>query len=195
MSKQIPNLEELIERIVLSPQEIEGIIFEQSKRAYNYIINNNLSELTMITVQNGAAVYAANLKSQILKLLDKENYSLKIINDEIKIKSYKGTKSGNIQVIKDIKTSINNKFILVAEDIQDTGKTLDFLYNHLKTKNPKEIRFSVFIKRKTGYLKNYHVDVGLYTFSDGWFIGYGLDYYNHYRNLPYLAQIKDEYKI
>ena len=190
----IPDIDELIERIVFSEKEIDFIVGEQAKRAVKYIERFNMHELVYIVVKNGAKPYADKLKKQILEQLEIKNYKLDIIEDDITLSSYKGTKSGDIILIEDIKNDIKNKFILVVEDIEDSGKTLDFLYRHFSAKSPNWIRFSVFLKRRAGYSREITVDIGAYSTSNKWFIGFGLDYFGHYRELPYLAEIKDKYQ-
>jgi len=190
----IPDIDELIGRIVFSEKEIDFIVAEQAKRAVKYIERFNIHELVYIVVKNGAKPYADKLKEQILEQLETKNYELDIIDDEIFLSSYKGMKSGEIILKKDIRSDITNKFLLVIEDIEDSGKTLDFLYRHFSAKSPKWIRFSVFLKRRAGYSREITIDIGAYSTSNKWFIGFGLDYFEHYRELPYLAEIKDKYQ-
>jgi|GEM_PF-3228156 len=194
MLEQIPEVKELIERIVFTEKEINGICDEQTKRALNYILSNNQDKMTMIIVKNGAIPYANMLKLKIIEALKIINYQLTTVDDDIIIKSYKGTQGGKIKVLEDIKTDIANKIVLVVEDIYDSGKTIDFLHQHILSKKPRNICFSIFMKRKFGYITDYLIDVGAYTQSKGWFVGFGLDYFEHYRELPYLAEIKDIYR-
>ena len=111
------------------------------------------------------------------------------------ISSYEGTNStGNMVVKRDIGSDIKGRHVLILEDIYDTGNSLDFTYNHLLAKEPASLKICTFLdkpeRRKPGItLKPDYVG---YTVPNEFVVGYGLDYNEHYRNLPYIGVLKPE---
>ena len=111
------------------------------------------------------------------------------------ISSYAGTTStGNMEVKRDISSNIKGRHVLILEDIYDTGNSLDFTYRHLLAKEPASLKICTFLdkpaRRKPGItLKPDYVG---YTVPNEFVVGYGLDYNEHYRNLPYIGVLKPE---
>lgn len=111
------------------------------------------------------------------------------------ISSYEGTTStGNMVVKRDIGSDIKGRHVLILEDIYDTGSSLDFTYRHLLSKEPASLKICTFLdkpeRRKPGItLKPDYVG---YTVPNEFVVGYGLDYNEHYRNLPYIGVLKPE---
>lgn len=111
------------------------------------------------------------------------------------ISSYEGaTSTGNMVVKRDIGSDIKGRHVLILEDIYDTGSSLDFTYRHLLSKEPASLKICTFLdkpeRRKPGItLKPDYVG---YTVPNEFVVGYGLDYNEHYRNLPYIGVLKPE---
>lgn len=111
------------------------------------------------------------------------------------ISSYEGTTStGSMVVKRDIGSDIKGRHVLILEDIYDTGNSLDFTYRHLLSKEPASLKICTFLdkpeRRKPGItLKPDYVG---YTVPNEFVVGYGLDYNEHYRNLPYIGVLKPE---
>ena len=111
------------------------------------------------------------------------------------ISSYEGaTSTGNMVVKRDIGSDIKGRHVLILEDIYDTGSSLDFTYRHLLSKEPASLKICTFLdkpeRRKPGItLKPDYVG---YTVPNEFVVGYGLDYTEHYRNLPYIGVLKPE---
>ena len=111
------------------------------------------------------------------------------------ISSYAGTAStGNMEVKRDISSDIKGRHVLILEDIYDTGNSLDFTYRHLLSKEPASLKICTFLdkpeRRKPGItLKPDYVG---YTVPNEFVVGYGLDYNEYYRNLPYIGVLKPE---
>ena len=111
------------------------------------------------------------------------------------ISSYAGTTStGKMEVKRDISSDIQGRHVLILEDIYDTGNSLDFTYRHLLSKNPASLKICTFLdkpeRRKPGItLKPDYVG---YRVPNEFVVGYGLDYNEHYRNLPYIGVLKPE---
>ena len=111
------------------------------------------------------------------------------------ISSYAGTDStGNMVVRRDVSADIRGRHVLILEDIYDTGNSLDFTYRHLLAKEPASLKICTLLdkpeRRKPGItLKPDYVG---FTIPNAFVVGYGLDYNEHYRNLPYVGILKPE---
>ena len=111
------------------------------------------------------------------------------------ISSYQGTNStGNMIVRKDVTQDIKGRHVVILEDIYDTGSSLDFTYKHLMAKEPASLKICTLLdkpeRRKPGItLQPEYVG---YVIPNAFVVGYGLDYNEHYRNLPYIGILKPE---
>lgn len=110
------------------------------------------------------------------------------------ISSYVGTNSGAMQVRQDISADIRGRHVLILEDIYDTGTSLDFTYRHLLAKEPASLKICTLLdkpeRRKAGI--TLQPDYTGFTIPNAFVVGYGLDYNEHYRNLPYIGILKPE---
>lgn len=111
------------------------------------------------------------------------------------ISSYSGTESsGKVQIKKDVSTDLTGRHVVILEDIFDTGTSLDFTYHHLLSKNPASLKICTLLDKP----ERRRPDVTLqadyvgFTIPDAFVVGYGLDYNEHYRNLPYIGVLKSE---
>lgn len=111
------------------------------------------------------------------------------------ISSYSGTNStGEMIVRQDLSANIEGRHVLILEDIYDTGNSLDFVYKYLMSKNPASLKICTLLdkpeRRKEGItLKPEYVG---FTIPNEFVVGYGLDYNEHYRNLPFVGVLKPE---
>ena len=111
------------------------------------------------------------------------------------VSSYAGTSTtGNMVVKRDISADITGRHVLILEDIFDTGTSLNFIYNHLKSKGAASVKICTLLdkpsRRKPGItLKADYVG---FEVPNAFVVGYGLDYNEHYRNLPYVGVLKPE---
>ena len=110
----------------------------------------------------------------------------------MKVSSYgKGTETtGNVELKIDLSTNIENKNVIIVEDILDTGYTLNYLYDYLKSKNPKTLKICVLLDKKERRKKEIKVDYVGFEIENKFVVGYGLDYADKYRNLPYVGYIE-----
>jgi hypoxanthine phosphoribosyltransferase len=111
------------------------------------------------------------------------------------ISSYEGTEStGQMVVKRDVSENVEGRHVLILEDIYDTGNSLSFTYNHILSKNPASLKICTLLdkpeRRKPGItlVPDY---VG-FTIPNEFVVGYGLDFNEHYRNLPYVGVLKPE---
>ncbi len=141
-------------------------------------------ELIVIAILKGAFIFCADLVRQLT--LEK----VKV--DFLRAASYGSgtTSSEEVKLIKDIDIDIKGKHVLIVEDIVDTGLTLSFLVEHMRLRKPRSVRICTMIDKKERRQTDVTVDYACHTVSEGFLIGYGLDYAEDYRNLPSLYHLK-----
>ena len=111
-----------------------------------------------------------------------------IIFEFIEVSSYEGTEStGKVTLHKDIKQSIEGKDVIIVEDIVDTGRTLDFLLEHLKSKNPNSVKIATLLSKPSRRVIELNVDYIGFQIEDKFVIGFGLDDNQNLRNLSYIG--------
>jgi len=102
------------------------------------------------------------------------------------------TSSGVVKITKDLDVSIEGKNVLVIEDIIDSGRTLSYLLQNLKTRNPKSLRLCTLLDKPDRRVVDVAVDYVGFEIPDEFVVGYGLDYAQKYRNLPYIGYVEIE---
>ena len=114
-----------------------------------------------------------------------------VIFEFIEVSSYKVTEStGTVTLHKDIKNSIEGKDVIIVEDIVDTGRTIDFLLEHLKEKKANSIKIATLLSKPSRRVIELNVDYIGFKIDDKFVVGYGLDYDQNLRNLPYIGYIE-----
>jgi len=104
-----------------------------------------------------------------------------------------GTKSsGVVKISKDLDVSIEGKNVIVIEDIIDSGRTLSYLLENLRTRNPKTLRLCTLLDKPERRVVDVNVDYVGFEIPDEFVVGYGLDYDQKYRNLPYVGYVEIE---
>ena len=107
------------------------------------------------------------------------------------VSSYEGMEcTGKVKINKDIRNSIEGKDVIIVEDIIDTGRTLTFLLEYLKQKNPNSIKIATMLSKPSRRIKELDVNYIGFAIDDKFVVGYGLDYNEKYRNLPYIGYIE-----
>ena len=112
--------------------------------------------------------------------------------DFMSVSSYGGetTSSGIVRIVKDLDTPIEGKNVLIAEDIIDTGRTLAYLMEYLKQRKPKSLKLCTLLDKPDRRVSDVKVDYTGFEIPDEFVVGYGLDYDQRYRNLPYVGVIE-----
>ena len=139
----------------------------------------------MICVLRGAAFFFTDLCKEMDLLMDM---------DFIAASSYfKGTKStGAIRLDKDSNIDMEGRHVVIVEDIIDSGLTLEYLVKLFQTRNPKSITTVTLLDKDVNKPNRFHVDYYGFKIPDEFVVGYGLDYADYYRNLPYIGVLKEE---
>ena len=100
--------------------------------------------------------------------------------------------SGNVQILYDLTQDISEYHVVIVEDIIDTGRTLSAIIELLKDRNPLSLKLVTLLDKPDRRVTELHADYTLFTIPDYFVIGYGLDYGEYYRNLPYIAEFNAE---
>ena len=175
-------LEQDIERVLFSEEELNKRVSEIAAE-----INRDYAgkEPMLISVLRGSFVFMADLIRKI---------EVPCTIDFMSVSSYgKGTTStGQVQITKDLSDDIEGKDIIVVEDILDSGNTLSYLLELLRARKPASMKLCTLLDKPDRRVKEVHVDYSGFTIPDEFVVGYGLDYAEKYRNLPYIGILKPE---
>ena len=138
-------------------------------------------DLVFVGVLKGAAMFMIDLAKKV-----KNNVEFEFIE----VKSYEGKEStGKINLVQDLTEKIEGKNVIIIEDIIDTGRTLEYLKEHLSKFKPKTLKICVFLSKPSKRIIDMPVDYVGFLIEDKFIVGYGLDYNQKYRNLPYIGEI------
>lgn len=139
----------------------------------------------LICVLKGGAFFMCELAKRI---------TVPVSMDFMAVSSYgAGTvSSGSIKMIKDLDESIEGKEVIIVEDIIDSGRTLDKLMELLKTRNPKSLAVCTLLDKPDRRVVDVKVDYTCFDIPDEFVVGYGLDYDQKYRNLPFIGVVEFE---
>jgi hypoxanthine phosphoribosyltransferase len=142
--------------------------------------------LTLVSVLKGSLPFMADLMRAI---------RVPVAIDLMEVSSYGGPStesSGLVRILKDLSSSIEGRDVLIVEDIIDTGLTLNYLIRYLRGKNPRTLRICALLDKPARRLVEIPIDYRGFTIPDQFVVGYGLDYGEYYRNLPFIAVLKPE---
>ena len=136
-------------------------------------------------------VFICTLKGAIVFFADVvRNVSLPLSMEFVRLSSYKnGMVSGEMDVMSDSTGDLTGKDVIIVEDVVDSGKTLKFFTEMLKQKNPASIKICAFLDKPSKHQVDISADYVGFSMDCGFVIGYGLDYAEAFRELPYLAEI------
>ena len=140
-------------------------------------------EIILVGILKGSVVFMVELAKRL---------KTKVQFEFIEVSSYEGTEStGKIKIKKDLQNDIEGKDVLIVEDIIDTGNTLSYLKEYFQEKNPNSLKIATLLSKPSRRIKELDVEYIGFKIEDKFVIGYGLDYNQKYRNLPYIGYIED----
>lgn len=171
-------------RIILSKRTIQKRVKQLAKQ-----ISSDYAGTTpvIICMLKGAIYFFTDLV---------KNIYIPVTIEFARLSSYKnGTTGGDMELVADIKEKIEGKDVLIVEDIVDSGKTLAYFIDMLKKKNPASVKICAFLDKMERREVNIKSDYVGFDIDCGFVIGYGMDYAEKYRELPYLAEVLDPSKI
>ena len=171
-----------IRDILITETEIKNRV---SELAQKLTIDYKHKNLTIIGVLNGSLVFLSDLIRQI-------PFSVKI--DTVKASTYSGastTAAAVTEIIHNINVNIKDEHVLIVDDILDTGKTLSGIIRMLTEYSPLSIKVCVLLNKRARREREIEPDYCCFEIEDKFVVGYGLDFDNRYRNLPYVAVLRD----
>lgn len=175
-------IENDIEKVFFSKEDLNTIVTRLGKQISKDYEGKNL---TLVSILKGSVIFMADLMRAI---------DIPCEIDFMCVSSYGSgtTSSGNVKIIKDLDIDLHGKDLLLVEDILDSGMTLSYVRNMLEQRHPASIRICTLLdkpeRRKADISADYFGDL----VPDEFVVGYGLDYDEKYRNLPYIGVLKRE---
>lgn len=140
-------------------------------------------EVHLICVLKGGVFFTCELAKRITVPVSLDFMSVSSYGDDTK-------SSGVVRIVKDLDESLKDKEVLIVEDIVDSGRTLSYLVEMLKDRGPKSIRICTLLDKPSRRVKQVKVDYTCFVIPDEFVVGYGLDYAQKYRNLPYIGVVE-----
>jgi len=171
-----------VERVLLSEEQLAKRILEIGAEITADYAGK---EILMIGVLRGAVLFMADLARAI---------KVPVAIDFMAVSSYgAGTSSsGVVRILKDLDENVEGKHVLVVEDIIDSGLTLNYLVDNLKSRQPASIKICTLLNKPDRRKVDVDIAYNGFTIPDHFVIGYGLDYAEKYRNLPFIGILKPE---
>jgi hypoxanthine phosphoribosyltransferase len=169
-------------RVIISEADLQSRVTELAQEITKDYSEND--DLYMIGILKGAFIFLADLARKI---------SVSHIVDFMALSSYgqTTTTTGAVRILMDLREPIENRNILLVEDIVDSGHTLSYLYKTLQGRRPASLRTCVLLQKERDSL-DVPVDYLGFSIPDVWVVGYGLDFADKHRTLPFIAELKPE---
>lgn len=141
-------------------------------------------EIVLIGILRGAILWMGDIM---------KNVDLDMTIDFMAVSSYGAStkSSGVVKIIKDLESDIEDKHVIIVEDIVDSGTTLNYLKHYLENRNTKSVHICTLLDKPSGRKVDIKADYSGFEVEDLFIVGYGLDYDQKYRNLPYISFLKD----
>lgn len=182
MSDPHSDLHPDLKRVILSEKTIESRVKEIARKIkHDYA---DAEQVVLIGILKGAFIFLSDLAREL---------DIPHTVDFMSVSSYgdSAVSNGAVRLILDLRKPIKNKHVIIVEDIVDTGSTLEYLYNTLKWRNPASLRTCALFQKKRES-KDVPLNYKGFELPDVWVVGYGLDYADTHRTLPYVAELKSE---
>ena len=164
------------EKTLFSREDIDVRVKELGKEISESYRDKNL---LVVSLLRGSFIFAADLVREI---------SIPVEVDFITTASYGNEEisSGLVQIVQDLRTNVEGKDILIVDDIMDSGHTLKKVIEHIETKNPNSVKVCVMLDKPTRRQVELSPKYTGFVIPDVFIVGYGLNYGDHYRNVPYI---------
>jgi len=164
------------ERILLTEQEIRARVAELGAEVSRDYAGR---ELLVVGILKGAMIFLADLVRSI---------TVPTSFDFMAVSSYGSSarSSGAVRILKDLDHGIDGRHVLIVEDIVDTGLTLNYMVDNLKSRGPASLRICALLDKPSRREAPVEIHYNGFSIPDEFVVGYGLDYNEHYRNFPYI---------
>ena len=174
----VGNFQKRIKQIILTKEQIDAKIKKAGKQISN---SYDGAPLLLVSILKGSFVFLADLCRAItvpceIGFMCAQSY-------------FSGTvSSGEVKITMDLDRDISKYHVIIVEDIIDTGRTLKYVAELLKSRNPLSLKIVTLLDKPSRRVVDLKADISLFTIPDYFVIGYGLDCGEYYRNLPYIAE-------
>jgi len=178
--ERMAPIHEDVEEVLLTGEQLQGRIRELGREvAADYADRDPV----LVSVLKGSIIFLADLIREM---------EIPLSLDLMEVSSYGASteSSGQVRILKDLSKPIEGRHVIVVEDIIDTGLTLNYLLKYLGDKNPASIRIVCLLDKPARRLAEIPIDYRGFTIPDRFVIGYGLDFDERYRNLPYIGVLR-----
>ena len=178
-----PDLERDVAEILISEEAIRAKVAELGRRLSADYADRSV---TLVSVLKGSLPFMADLMRSL---------TVPVTIDLMEVSSYGGQateSSGLVRILKDLSSPIEGKDVLIVEDIIDTGLTLNYLVRYLRGKAPASLRICTLLDKPARRLVEIEIHYRGFTIPDQFVVGYGLDYGEYYRNLPFIGVLRPE---
>lgn len=170
-----------IERVLISEEAIESEVARVGRQITEDFRDKNP---IFVGVLKGCFIFMADLMRHV---------DIKCTMDFMAVSSYSGTSStGAVKINKDLGQDIEGRHVIIVEDILDSGVTLSYLKHYLLGRKPASITIATLLDKPARRKSDIVADYSCFEVPDAFVVGYGLDYNEHYRNLPYIGVLKPE---
>jgi hypoxanthine phosphoribosyltransferase len=174
-----------IKSVLLSPEAIQGKVAELGAQVgadYRGIIAENSQDLLLITVLKGAVFFVTDLARAIPVPTQLEFMAVSSYGSST-------SSSGVVRILKDLDRDINDRDVLIVEDIVDSGLTLSWLLRNLSTRHPRSLRVCALLRKPDAVRADVDISYVGFDIPNEFVVGYGLDYAERYRDLPYIGTL------
>jgi len=181
--RRLPDLVNDVAEVLITEAQVRAKVAEMAAEMSRDYADR---DLTLVSVLKGSLPFMADLMRAI---------TIPVQIDLMEVSSYGGTStetSGLVRILKDLSSSVEGRDVVIVEDIIDTGLTLNYLQRYLRGKNPATLRICTLLDKPARRLASIEIDYRGFTIPDRFVVGYGLDYGEFYRNLPYIGVLKPE---
>ena len=170
-----------IERVLISEEELEEKVAAMGEKISRDFEGK---DPIFVGVLKGCFIFMADLMRHV---------DINCSMDFMAVSSYSGTTStGAVKINKDLSEDIEGRHVIIVEDILDSGVTLNYLKNYLEGRNPASISIATLMDKPARRKAPVYADYFCFEVPDAFVVGYGLDYNERYRNLPYIGVLKPE---
>ena len=171
-----------IKKVLVTAEEIQEKVVALGKElSEEYADKNPL----IVGILKGALPFMADLMKEMDIFLE---------YDMMDVSSYgtSFTSSGEVKILKDLDSSLDGRHVIIVEDIIDTGRTLKYLREMFYHRNAESVKIVTLLDKPSGRVVDLKADWTCFEIPDEFVVGYGLDYFENYRNLPYVGVLKEE---
>ena len=171
-----------IDRVLFTPRQIHQKVAKLGRQISQDYTDG---QPTLIGVQRGMVCFMADLMREV---------SLPLEIDFMTISPYTGGEPKEVTITKDLAIDLSGKDVILVEDIVDTGMTLNYLMNHLRSKGPASLEICALLDKKVSRIVDVPIRYVAFEVKEEFLVGYGLDYQEKYRNLPFIGVLKPDLK-